>query len=183
MAPKRTWEEEFAAKEARYAKNATARNHLSNLPPPDYKYVDRERFLLDHNNRFYSRPQRQRRRGRHPKLVGKKESGNFTDRLEAYWEELPHHVNMPLAGLARPDQVFRRIKKLNRRLFGPLEALPAPAEDDEFQLAPEILQNRGQLPSPPPNSDDHQPSLTSTSEKEVQTHPPEQFSSEVLISE
>ncbi|KAL8282324.1 hypothetical protein RB601_008283 [Gaeumannomyces tritici] len=171
--PKRSWAEEFAAKEARLAKNANARSHLSRLPPPDLKYVDRGgRFLWGTDTRFCPRPPpRQRRKGRHPKLSGKKESGNLTDLLEAYWQELPDHVNVPLAGLPRPDHLFRRIRKLGRRMLDPLEALPASAEGDEFQLAPELLQSWEQLPSPPPHPEDQRQRLAATLEEGSQNQP------------
>ena len=99
----------FAAAEARWSKLAEPADRL--MKPPNKltsTYVDRYgRTTFDDTYALGWTSNRPPPIGaNHPKIIRARNNGNWSEKLEAYYSELPPNYNIPLAGLAckKPDE-------------------------------------------------------------------------------
>lgn len=101
----------FAACEARWSKLAEPEDRL--MRPPNKltsTYVDRYgRTTFDDTFALGWTSTRPPPIGaNHPKIIRARNNGNWTEKLEAYYSELPPNYNIPLAGLTckKPDEDY-----------------------------------------------------------------------------
>lgn len=101
----------FKIKEARYAKAAARTDHLLRLPPTaKYVYVNKDRQpLVNLNSPPYNVfAMNNKPEGLHPVLKEAEKNGTATIAMHDWYGKMPHHVNIPVAGI--PSNKPHRLK-------------------------------------------------------------------------
>ena len=105
----------FMDAEARLAPAGEEQDYLTNLPPPDYSYVDKKGRYEHPDNRFPMLGYRTLPRlppppPEHPKIKEARRRGTMTPEKALYYSHMPHHVNVPTAGIPKDENAPRRLK-------------------------------------------------------------------------
>ena len=105
----------FIEHESCLADDGEKRDHLTNLPPPGFSYVDKNGHYSHPDNRFpmlgyRSHPRVPPPPPEHPKIREARRRRTMTTEKAIYYQTMPHHVHVPTAGIPKDENATRRLK-------------------------------------------------------------------------
>jgi hypothetical protein len=122
----------FSVLEQQLATRAQARDHLLKLPARNHQYITNngKKTLFDHRYDFPSHKGDEDQKPIHPRIAAAMKAGHVSEIFEKWYQGLPRHVNIPIAGCASSslDTEGHHNGQVQRHLFVvsgqcPLEAV------------------------------------------------------------